>query len=298
MTGTLILVSVAALMAVGPAPIVSEPGYTVTSAVDWKAATLSVNVAHSLDHSIPSLVRAKSEAETDIDARVPDFFARALSVVTVDSSHTFGDVLGSNPSLFAKVSDLAASAPRAEVYLSADFSTLNVRYAIPLFGDQGIAAPLFPSIAAPPRRRLGDVLTRVYTGLLIFAQGPLPEIGTTRMAVAQPALFPRIWDEEMNLVLDKGMCNPASLAHWGMVGYAQDMDDPAAALRVGAAPLRLVARAVFGEKATDLVISTDGALQLLTQAQNIDILREGRICIIYDSVGGPAAATGGMQAAP
>jgi len=292
-----LLAAAPALMAVGPTPIVTEPGYTVTGTVDWKSATLSVQVAHQLDASTPSLVRAKSDAETDIDARVPDFLSRALSVVTVDSSHTFADVLGSNASLYAKVNDLAAAAPRAEVSLSADFSTLNVRYAIPLFGDQGIATPLLPAVAAPPRRRLGDVVTRAYTGLLIFAQGPLPEIGTTRMVAAQPALFPRIWDEQMNLVLDKGMCNPASLARWGMVGYAQDIDDPAAALRVGAAPLRLVARAVFGEKGTDLVISTDGARQLLTREQNIDILREGRICVVYDSVGASAETASGTPTA-
>jgi hypothetical protein len=271
-------------MAAGPSPIVSEPGYTVTGAVDWKTATLSVQIAHALDPATPSLVRAKGDAETDIDARLPDFLSHALSLVIVDSAHTFGDMLASDASLFARVNDLAVAAPRAEVYLSTDFATLNVRYTIPLFGSGGIATPLLPSVESPLRRRLGDVMTRVYTGLLIYAKGPLPEIGSTRMATVQPALFPRIWDEQMNLVLDKGMCSPASLARWGMVGYAQDLDDPAAAARVGAVPLRLAARAVYGEKGTDLVISADGAHQLLALPQNIALLREGKICVIYDSL--------------
>ena len=272
------------LWAVGPAPVVSEPGYAVSAVADWKAATLFVVISHELDPATDSLVRAKGNAETEIDARLPDFLSRALAGLTVDSSRTLGDILGSDAALFARVRDGAAAAPRAEVFLTSDLSTLTVRYAIPFFGAGGIATPLLPTVDNPPRRRLGDVVTRAYTGLLIYANGPLPEVGGTRMVRARPALFPRLWDEQMNLVLEKGMCSPESLARWGMVGYAQDLDDAAATLRVGAAPLRLAARAVSGEKGTDLVISTEGALQLLTLPQNIALLREGRICIIYDSL--------------
>jgi hypothetical protein len=68
-----------------------------------------------------------------------------------------------------------------------------------------------------------------------------------------------------------------------MVGYAASIDD-AATLRAGALPLRLAARGVFGDHGTDIVISTDGARQLLSLAENIALLQEGRICIVYDSL--------------
>jgi hypothetical protein len=104
------------------------------------------------------------------------------------------------------------------------------------------------------------------------------------MVTARPALFPRIWDEQMNLLLDKGMCAPESLARWGMVGYSQAVDDPAADLRVGNVPLRLAARGVFGDNDTDIVISMDGARQLLALPENIALLQTGRIVIVYDSL--------------
>ena len=73
----------------------------------------------------------------------------------------------------------------------------------------------------------------------------------------------------MNLVLDRSMCRPDALARWGMVGYAQSLDDDVVALRAGPLPLRLAARGVFGEKATDVVLPTQGVRQLLTLPENI-----------------------------
>jgi hypothetical protein len=69
-----------------------------------------------------------------------------------------------------------------------------------------------------------------------------------------------------------------------MVGYSAAVDDPAAALRVGNVPLRLAARGVFGDKDTDIVISMDGARQLLSLPANISLLQTGRILIVYDSL--------------
>ena len=104
------------------------------------------------------------------------------------------------------------------------------------------------------------------------------------MIAARPAVFPRLWDEEMNLVLDRSMCHPDALARWGMVGYAQSLDDDVVTLRAGLSPLRLAARGVFGDKATDLMLPIQGVRQLLTLPENIAMLQEGRIVIVYDSL--------------
>jgi hypothetical protein len=69
-----------------------------------------------------------------------------------------------------------------------------------------------------------------------------------------------------------------------MVGYAQSLDDAVVTLRAGPLPLRLAARGVFGDKATDIVLPTQGARQLLTLPENIALLQEGRIVIVYDSL--------------
>ena len=264
--------------------VVDEQGYTVRSRVDWAAGTLEVEVSHLLDASTASLPRAKSDAETDVQSRLQGFLVSSISPITVDSSHTYGDLLRNDPSLFTRVSARAAGAQEAGSSLSDDFSRLIARYSLPLFGAQGVASPLFQSRSVLIPRMLGWVPTRPFTGLLIYAKGMLPEVGTSRSIAARPALFPRIFDEEMTLVMERAMCSPEALGRWGMVGYAASLDDPVVVLRAGQLPLRLVARGVFGDKSTDIVIPSDGARQLLTLAENRELLRDGRIVIVYDSL--------------
>lgn len=284
------LVCVMAIVAAGAAPVIAQDsaapaqGLDVTRRVEWAAGRIVMEVTRALDPSTPSLVRAKADAETDLEQQFPGTLARALGPLTVDSSHTLSGYFASDPGLYARLNDIALHAQRTDLFLTGDFTSLVARYAIPFFGEQGIGSLLYPSKATPIRRRLGDVTTRAYTGVLIFARGILPSAGSSRMVAARPALFPRIWDEQMNLVLDKDMCTPESLARWGMVGYSQAVDDPAADLRVGNVPLRLAARGVFGDNDTDIVISMDGARQLLALPENITLLQTGRIVIVYDSL--------------
>jgi hypothetical protein len=272
------------LAAVSLAAQAATPTVDVTSTVDWAAGRVVVEARTPLDPAATNLIKAKAGAETVIEQRLPEALSRALGPLTVDSSHLVSDYLASDPALAQGLTDAASGAPRTDLFLSPDFSTLTARYAVPFFGGQGIGTPFFPSRATPIRRRLGDVMTRAYTGLLIFARGPLPMVGASGTAAARPALFPRIWDEQMNLVLDRTMCFPEALAQWGMVGYSQSLDDPKADLRVGALPLRLAARGVFGDHASDVVISTEGARQLLALPENIARLQQGRIVIVYDTL--------------
>ena len=264
--------------------ILDEPGYSVRSRLDWAAGVLRVEITHTLDPATPSLPRAKGDAETDIQSRLSGFLVTAISGVTVDSSHTYGELLRGDPALFDRVSDVAAGAQVEGTVLSDDFSQLIARYALPLFGQNGIASPLFPTRSVAIPSRLGWVPTRPFSGLLIYAKGKLPAAGSNGAATARPALFPRIFDEDMTLVLDKGMCSPEALARWGMVGYAASLEDSAALLRVGELPLRLVARGVFGDNDTDIVIPTEGVRQLLILPENRALLREGRIVIVYESL--------------
>ena len=205
---------VAVLAAASPAAAQDSaplPGPDVVRSVDWAAGRVVVEATRALDPSTPSLVRAKADAETDIDQRLPDALSRALGPLTVDSSHVLSDYLNADPELFARLNDIAVHAPRTDLFLTGDFTSLVARYAIPLFGDRGIGSPFYPSKATPIRRRLGDVATRAYTGLLILPGECSRQPGTSRMAAARPVLFPRIWDEQMNLVLDKDRCAPDSL---------------------------------------------------------------------------------------
>lgn len=278
------LLAAGPLMAQTGSSIIDEPGFSVRSRVDWTAESLDVDVSRQLDPSIAALPRAKADAETDIESRLSGFMIAALSPLVIDSGHTYGDLLGSDPSLFSQVSELVSGARPRELFLSDDFTHLIVRYSLPFFGPQGIASPLAPSRGVPIQRALGWVPTRPFTGLVVYAKGELPAVGSNAIAKARPAVFPRIFDESMTLVMDKSMSDPEALGRWGMVAYATSLDDPVVFLRGGQLPLILAARAVFGTSATDIVIPTEGARQLLTLTENRNLLRDGRIVILYDSL--------------
>jgi hypothetical protein len=280
-------VTLALPAAAGAAALISENGFVVESSIDWAGGNIAVEARRDLDPGVSSLVRAKGDAETYLEARMPDLLSRVIAPLRVDSSHVYGDLLSADPQLFGHVNDIALGARPSELFLTPDLTVLVARYTVPLFGARGVALPLLPAVATPVRRWLGDVITRKYTGLLIFAKGMLPEAGTSRMLAARPALFPRIWDEQMNLVMDRSICSPQALARWGEVGYSENIDDPALDLRVGTLPLRLAARGVYGDAGTDIVISTDGARQLLALSENIALLKEGRIVIVYESLHNP-----------
>jgi hypothetical protein len=261
-----------------------SPGFPLQSRVDWKEGVLELTVTRALDPSVDALPRAKSQAASAIDEAFFGLLVQALSTVVADSSRTLGQVASGDSAVFSWVQALARDASTDELALTPDFSRLAARYRIPLFGEHGLTTPLFPAQDSPIPRRLGYVSTRVFSGLVIYARDPLPSVGTGREEAAVPALFPRLLDEQMNVVLERSMCRGEALARWGMVGYADSIDDNEILRRTGQHPLQVAARAVFGKNPVDLVIPTEAARQLLSRAENIDMLKDCRILVIYGSL--------------
>jgi hypothetical protein len=261
-----------------------EAGSAVSAVFDWKAARVGLSVSRALDQSIPSLQRAQNEAESAIDAGFSALFLEAVSRLVIDSSRTVGSLAGSDPAYFAWIQGLARSARKQTFNLSTDLRTATAGYAIPFFTESGIFSPLIPAEDVRIERRLGYAPTRVFSGLVVYAAEPLPAVGDAVTQNAAPAVFPRLFDEEMNVVFDKTMCRASALKKWGMAGYADSADDAAILARCGKTPLLVVARAVFGANGTDLVIPTRAALQILGLNENIDILKEGKVLIVYPAL--------------
>ena len=78
--------------------------------------------------------------------------------------------------------------------------------------------------------------------------------------------------------------NDVFRAALGRAGVGVHKLEADGATPAGVLPLRLAARAVFGDKATDIVISTDAVRQILALPENISLLQQGRIVIVYNSL--------------
>jgi hypothetical protein len=261
-----------------------DAGVTAASRLDWKAGWLEITVTRPLDPGIPALPRAKAEAEAAIDAAFLGLFTQALSGVAADSRHSYAELASDDPSIYQWLQSLARDRDKDELSLTQDFSALTARYRVPLFGEQGLGTPLVPEKDSPVRRSPGYVASRVYTGVLIYAADPLPAVGSGRTQKAVPVLFPRLFDQEMNLLLDRSMCRAADVIPRGMVSYADSIDEDQILRTLGRYPLRTAARAVFGATPADLVIPTEAARQLAARPENIELLKTGRIMVIYGSL--------------
>jgi hypothetical protein len=263
-------------------PVIAEESETVQARVAWTAGELRLDAVRALDPETSSIVRAKSDAQAALESRISQQLAAALADVPLDSSRTVGGLAAENTEFLESLHSLARSARPEAVFLSIDLARLTVRWVFPLFGPRGVTGYLLPEREAAMRRPLGYAASRAFTGLVIHARGSLPVVGTGTTATLRPALFPRIWDENMDLVLEKGQVRASSLSAWGMVGYLDRLDEEAIRGRAGTDPLRVAARAVFGKLPVDVVIPVEAARQLLSVPQNVEALRLGRLCIVYD----------------
>lgn len=227
---------------------------------------------------------ARFQAESRIDAALPALYIEAVQEVLVDSYETVGQRLQASDALFRSLSELAVrGAQKQSASFSKDLHRVLVQYRFPFYGPTGLIAPFVQHESPfPISRILGFVPSRTFTGLVIYARGELPSHGKPAKERVNPALLPRLFDEDMNLVLSPQMCEPSFLVRWGPAAYAFSDEEAPFRERIGDLPLRTMARGVFGRNATDLLLPKEVVRQLLTREANRQLLREGRILIILD----------------
>ena len=256
----------------------------VVSRVDWAAGRVILDVSIPVDAADP---RARFRGEDRVESMVPDLFLGAVGGIVLDSWYTVFELLKEDPRLLLPLRQLSEAGQMEPTRLSPDLRSVHVRRTFPLFGPGGLAEALVVHRAAFALPRiLGLTPTRRFTGLVIYAAEPLPAHGLGEDRLAQPALFPRIYDEEMNLLLSREMVEPGRLRQWGVAAYSSDTNLRRHTARIGVDPLAVAARGVFGRNATDLMIPVEDARRLLADEDNRRFLAEGRILIITASSDG------------
>lgn len=261
-----------------------QEGMSVTERVDWQQGALILEVALTIDAKEFSPA-SRFQAEQQIERLLPGLFMAAVVQIPFDSYRSIGERLKEDEDLFQQLERGAMdSVSKRYSRVREDLREVRGQYNFPFYGDGGFVAPFIShSRPYPVERKLGFVPSRNFSGLVIYAKGELPAHGKDIRQEVQPALFPSLYDEDMNLILSVEMCDPAYLMRWGMVAYADSEEDSAFLERVGAAPLRTVARGVFGINATDLLLPAEAVDRLLVREANRNLLAQGRVLIVIDS---------------
>jgi hypothetical protein len=263
-------------------PVYSLNDFDVSSSIEWDRAEFVITLTFKNDQNLTP--KTRFEAEQLAEDNISGIFLDSISDFPVDSYYTVNEMIKDNYNLLISLKGISENGKRGAAYFSSDFSSIIVSYTFPFFGKTGLINPFIThNKAFPLNRVLGFTPTENFSGIVIYAMGEYSTIGPSEQRTIKPALFPKIYDENMNIVLEKEMCNPDTLKLWGMTAYSGNLELEPYMGRIGDNPIKIMAKMVYGINKTDIVISSLNASQILGNEQNRELLVNGNILIIYDS---------------
>ncbi len=284
------------LLALGLA--LPAPGYTqedsssdqgasdsAQTSINWRTGRVLLNITAGLPTSAQALPAGRYHTEQRINRKLPIYTREALTGIAINSWHTIGSYMEEkDPGIFRPLEGLHQNLEKRHVTAARDLREITLRYALDIY-PHVIDLFIKHETPLPPPSLLEYEPTKEYSGIIIYAKGELPVHGTNKTARLKPCLFPRIYNEEMTLLLDEQRVPPEVLRRWGMAAYTTDTEEDLFRNRIGdpgKEPLRIMARALFGKNHTNLIIPNGAARKILALSANRDLLRQGRILIIFD----------------
>ena len=265
-----------AIMLVLSISLCSEPVSSIS--IDWQNSLIHLSVIHQVDEFTPE---GRSRLQRDTIRNLGDRFISAAKKLRISSALSLEEWINRNP---RRISDLLGAAEKLEPVssnFSREFGELIFTFQLPLFPDFA-AVFLDHSRGYTPLPGIFHAPSANYTGILIYARDTYPVFGEEESAEIVPVLFPRIWDEEMNLVFEPEMMDRADILSQGAVGYFTSLSAEGIEERVGPNPLRISARGLFGVVPSDPIILRTDALSLINSPQANEIRKKGRIAFIVD----------------
>jgi len=249
--------------------------------IDWKNQLLEINVSTYINDSRKPLPSIKISIETELKQKLPYILLNGIETITIDSRTSGEDYIRMHPDIITSIFDLSPHLIKIHSIFSNNLKTLNIKYSLEIYP---FISKLF--IAHIRTSKLSPILDFIpsadFTGIVIYVDKKLPMYGKQNLGSFTPSLFPKIYDEKLNLVMDDLMVSPDSINTSGTVGY-QTLSDPLDLARIGLNPLELKARGIFGINNTDLLISERDAVKILSRQNNLNLIKQGKILIIFNN---------------
>ena len=254
--------------------------------LDWDRMEFSAVLTLDIHRAGIRLPAGRSLAESLLEGHHSELIRPMLMGIQADSSTTLADLVNRGEVSPASFMGTMRGFPPA---LSRDQSAMSASYSIKLhdIGAQLVRHSRTERISPP----LIPVPARDYTGIIIIIDENLPVHGRSSSALALPCLFPKIWDNEMNLIFERNMMDAQLLRQIGLVQYTSRENitrpvpsalDDTIIRRVGENPLRIMALGLFGAVPTDPIIDREDALTILSSENNRQLLSEGRIVFVLN----------------
>lgn len=249
--------------------------------IDWEEEKIRIVITSPVPQSGKNLPGAALRVEREIETMIHSILKEAVSGIQVDSRQTGKHFLREDPELEYLFETFIKSGSRSAAVHSIDLSELTVRYEFP-FSPELYRMFIRHEHPVSVPKRIEWYPTADFSGIVIYAKGELRVHGEDEPRQLEPCLFPRIFDEDMELILSKDMLPPDILARGGVNAYTGSLDEGSWQERIGLNPLRMIAEGIFGTDYTDIIISRENAGQILYSANNRSLLSQGKILVICD----------------
>ena len=261
---------------------VSKEDATISSksAINWTKAEFSTDIELDIEKSGIPLPSGKASCINKIEMETPILIKDPLLSIYVDDNNTLGDlVLNGNVTLeeLTKIIDNSQETPPV---FRDNGKKLVTKQTINLLdiGSTLVKHKNSYNINQP----IKTISSRKYTGIIIDCRGTYPVQGEYIESKTYPCLFPKIWNESMELIYEKNMVNPEIAKTKGIVYYSSSQNFEDYSDRVGNDPLWISAEKVFGINRCDPVISNEDYLKITSVKENFELLTKGKIVILLD----------------
>ena len=258
----------------------SQGAVSSTSSVNWITREFKSNL--SLDMKASGLVMpsGKNTGVKMIRSKMPSLLKDPLLSLYVDSMSYLGNFVEEENITLEQISKIVEQGKTSPNLFSRDGKMLNTVHTINLNSISGrLVKHKYPYSVEEP---IDSVSTRVYSGIIIDCRGELPVHGEYTKSEVFPCFFPKVWDEEMNLIFEKNMVNPEIAKNAGVLSYHCSDDFSKFEDRVGVDPLYIKASKVFGRNRSDPVIRKKDAWKITALEENKNLIRDGKVVILLD----------------
>lgn len=250
------------------------------SFVDWTKSLFTSSVVFDIERAGITFPAGRSSADEKIVQSIPLLVKNPLLTLAVDSSTLLGDSILRDTITLEQVINIIDNGICSPSYFSKGLSELKLNHQLSL--KELSELMVFHNAPYTPKTPIERVPSRIYTGIVIDARGSLPVHGEFSTDTANPCMFPKIWDDSMDLLYERNMVDANLTRQNGIVTYAYANDESSYRERIGHDPLRIAARKIFGVYRTDPVISRKDALKILSIPENRELLRQGKVVILLD----------------
>ncbi len=276
-----LLITTAMILLAGAPGIYASDTIDFDSTIDWGKGILEIRAKTDLAGEDSFIPAARQKSERLTAEELPVQFREAIAGMIVDSTSKAGELTEKNPQLIPAINDLTYRHTRTFSHISPDLEHYSITYTYRFYPDI-VDVFIFHNRPDNPPRVLAYEPTADFSGIVIYMKGELPVHGEQQTEKLTPCLFPKIFDENMKLIYEKGMVEPEMLRSWGMVVYTDNLEERPYEERIGLSPLRILGRKIFGEYYTDIVIEAEAAEKILYNPHNRRLLAEGRVMIICE----------------